>query len=750
MRGWKIKALLILTSALLSLAAVGILLAATDSGATSGAFGNITEITVLGPDEATITLNTNQGLQQISITPDTSLVIPGNNEPSTDDLAVGQVLAVSVKSTAGKLVAVKALVKPEDPTVHRHLVGVVTDKEDNQISLVSPQGESITIDLPLGLGGIEIGEALTTILKSDPATNGLTLSDVRTAQQAIDRLKEEAQNAQADWILNNLKNAISTATEQHLSVLYEVAQQVAPEAQAVLNQVLSSQQQRYQEDLSDLDLAPPAISISGVIVLRDSFRKTITVLPDIGRPAQITVTDDSEIIIEGKLSTFSDLELGQRIRAKYDSSTFEIRTIEVTVTELEDERLKKILEGTSQGETEGRITQIDSASTPPIVTITLTTGDLLALSLPPDAKIIVSDREVDLDILPFNARVKVRYNPDTLEALSITADAGMQGESFVSGAISGLRKKSGVVTITTVDGTTITARIAEDAPIWRNENRVTIAEARIGDVVRPTTRYNASTQEILSLSLRSPSLVNLEGVIVGKTSSDGDKYLTISTPALEMVRLRIPTIAIIQRNGQRVSFEDVNVGDRVRSGAYDPSTMEAASLDMESALVLKTRGTITSVDTMARTFTIQPFEGGPMTLRFTFDTEAEKNGASDVFFNALMAGDIVASASYRSDNDEVLKMIVLSVDVLTTRGYIKDIDPIAKRIVVATIDQEIVLLVNDDTQIIKDGKSVPLTRLSQRDIVAEAYYMPNGSAIRIETRSPNTVTTVVRGVAQGQ
>ena len=79
MRGWKIKALLILTSALLSLAAVGILLAAPDSGATSGAFGNITEITVLGPDEATITLNTIQGLQQISITPDTSLVIPGND-----------------------------------------------------------------------------------------------------------------------------------------------------------------------------------------------------------------------------------------------------------------------------------------------------------------------------------------------------------------------------------------------------------------------------------------------------------------------------------------------------------------------------------------------------------------------------------------------------------------------------------------------------------------------------------------------
>jgi hypothetical protein len=337
-----------------------------------------------------------------------------------------------------------------------------------------------------------------------------------------------------------------------------------------------------------------------------------------------------------------------------------------------------------------------------------------------------------------------------LQALSITADTGMPGESFVSGVVSGSVEKARIISVTSTDGTTLTAHIVEDAPIWRNEHRVTIAEVRIGDVVRPTTRYNASTQEILSLSLRSPTLVNIEGVVVGKSSSNDDKYLTISTSALDMIRLRIPTIAITKRDGQRIGFEDINVGDIVSSGGYDPSTMEAASLNMESAPVLKTRGTITAVNIIARTFTVEPLEGDPVTLHFTLDTEAEKNGASDTPINALIAGDILVSASYRSDSDEVIKMTVLSPNILTTRGHIKDIDSAAKEIVVAAIDRNIVLEVKEVTRIIKDGETVPFTRLSQRDIVVEAYYVPDGPAIRIEVRSPNIVTTAASGVAPGQ
>jgi hypothetical protein len=159
------------------------------------------------------------------------------------------------------------------------------------------------------------------------------------------------------------------------------------------------------------------------------------------------------------------------------------------------------------------------------------------------------------------------------------------------------------------------------------------------------------------------------------------------------------------------------------------------------------------VDIITRTLTVQPFEGDPVTLRFTFDTESEKNGASDTPINALIAGDVVVSASYRSDSGEVIKMVVLSPDILTTRGYIKDIDSTAREIVVAAIDRDIVLEIKDVTKIIKDGEPVPFARLSQRDIIVEAYYVPDGPAIRIKVRSPNTVVATalsVMAMAQGR
>ncbi len=753
MKGWKVKALLLLAAALLSLAAVGQLSAAPGDEPLSGVFGQVTAVTALPDGTVAVTLDTKQGIKEIKVTAETGLVIPGNEAPSPDDLAVGQFLAATVKDVAGQLVAVKALVKPEEPTRYRHLVGVVASKDGNQITLTNPQGESVTIDLPIGFEDIEPGEALVAIVQQDASTGRLILLDVRTAQQTVNflkRLLEEAEAKKLETRINNLKNALKANTARHLSILSEVAKRVAPQAQAVLQQVLATHQERYRQALDDLGMEPPAMEIEGLIVLRDTYRKAITVLPDIGRPIQLTVTDGSEITIEGEEGTFEGLALGQRIKAQYDIVSFEVRSLEVVARELAGKRLQTILEQVMQGEAEGRVTQIDSSATPPTVTIALTGGGTLVLTVSPDTKLIVSDQEVTLDFLPLNARVKLRYDPETSKALVITAAAVAADESFVSGVVSGLVRKARTIVVATQEGGILKLQIAEDTPIWRNQERVSIAEVRLGDVVRPTTRYNTRTGEVLALFLKSPEAVDITGVIAGKsTNPEGDNFVTVATPGIDLVTLRVPGIAILKRDGEPASFDDILVADRVKSGSYDPSSMDALELTLESAQVVKAYGTIASINAGAATLTVQPPDGGPVTLTVSSDTELKKDGVSDISVSDLDVGDIVVWAAYNPTTGELLMISILSQGTLTTRGLVQKVELSTSQVtIMATDDEQVVLRVTDGTEIIKNGESAGLTKLAKGNVVELAFYKADGEATRIVVRTANRVAQAVQWLGQ--
>ena len=55
----------------------------------------------------------------------------------------------------------------------------------------------------------------------------------------------------------------------------------------------------------------------------------------------------------------------------------------------------------------------------------------------------------------------------------------------------------------------------------------------------------------------------------------------------------------------------------------------------------------------------------------------------------------------------------------------------------------------DELVAAKDGRTVSLNSLANRDVVLGAYYSAAGAASRIEVRSPNVVTTTANRTAAG-
>ena len=142
-----------------------------------------------------------------------------------------------------------------------------------------------------------------------------------------------------------------------------------------------------------------------------------------------------------------------------------------------------------------------------------------------------------------------------MNALDIdTFDLG-QGETFVSGVVTRLiskgksskskSSKGSNIDITTPAGKTIALTITNLTIL--EKDGVPVPYLSVGDVVRPTSRYNTQTGEILKLSVKTPEL---QGTVRGKYSApSGRRYITISTDQLNVVTVLVLSDAELIKAG---------------------------------------------------------------------------------------------------------------------------------------------------------------------------------------------------------
>ena len=628
-----------------------------------GLFGRVTGMTMSAPGIFAITVDTGAGARRIATSPDTKVTIPGQEPATVADISPGDFLAIMVSPATNGRQALSILVKPDRPVVHAHITGVVIGADGNQTRLMDGDGNLITAD-PIAEGGqVEPGQLVTAVLEQDLKAGSLSITASEPASMKVERLSRALGESVRSDNRENLGVRLQASTTGHLTVLREVSNRAGG------GSVLENPTSAYEALLSGSNLGRPMLNLSGRIEDIDRDGRTVLVSPQEGQQTSLTLTNTTTINLFGQVVRFEELEIGQhkgqQVEAIFNPQTGEVSTFSVIIPVLPEDLAASHLPQAGMGELEGVVSGVDTAVVPPVVEIRLDTGQSVSLNATSGTRIRVQEHPAGLPDLTQGVRVKVRYSPFTMNALDIdTFDLG-QGETFVSGVVTRLiskgksskskSSKGGNLDITTPEGETIELTITNLTTLERDG--VPVPYLSVGDVVRPTSRYNTQTGEIRKLSVKTPEL---RGTVRGKYSApSGREYITISTDQLNLLTVLVLTDAELIKGGEIVGFDGVGVGDPVVSGMYHPLSLRALRVVIGSARTLRATGTISALDGQFAIATMALSDGGAIELLIPKSARVTRDGNPEATFTDLETGDIVQHVYY-NPNGLVVRIRVTS------------------------------------------------------------------------------------------
>ena len=183
--------------------------------------------------------------------------------------------------------------------------------------------------------------------------------------------------------------------------------------------------------------------------------------------------------------------------------------------------------------------------------------------------------------------VYARFDPDSYRLLELESVTLRRDEENVSGVVHSFIPKvtNGNLTIRTPHGRLRSFSHDSETSIRRDGLSVSIHDVRLGDLVRPNTRVSSSVgsnwqeQEIGFLSLKAPEPGLITGVIRGITEDlNGQVRVTISNIWLDLISLKVSSNTAITLQGRNLGAQDLEIGQGIALGSYDPVTMEVEIL----------------------------------------------------------------------------------------------------------------------------------------------------------------------------
>jgi biopolymer transport protein ExbD len=203
----------------------------------------------------------------------------------------------------------------------------------------------------------------------------------------------------------------------------------------------------------------------------------------------------------------------------------------------------------------------------------------------------------------------------------------------------------------------------------------------------------------------------------------------------------------ITRNGERATLADLQSGDRA-TVHYDLATLLAQNIEARgdvAAALARIEGTISNVDTNARTFTVAPVRGGsPVTLNVKPNTEITLDGRPASFTD--LARGFTAAASY---NTETLDAVRVNAESFAeVRGTIRDVGFVEHTLTItpSTGEPAITLIVSPGTPISLNDRPATLDDLRRGYQVVASFVATTHAAVRIAANSTGEVTGHIRAV----
>jgi hypothetical protein len=297
--------------------ATALLLALLSSSATVDAKGERkavfgTAVTAAASDS--IDVATRDGIITLIINDETK-IDSKKHRKKFDKVSAGDSVTGYYTEDEGVFTAIKLSFKPRKPEKKtRHVVGVVVDKDDDTLTVLTPEGETVEVtptDDPDN-DPTEPGSLIITVVEEDIESGDLDAAAVVTAKQTIARLNEAIDHDITLAQSNLLKIRMSETASIHLTQLYETLDDIKAEAKAKIEAAFNEFQTNYTETLEENLLEPPLINIAGLVLQKSATQ--IVVRNDGGQRSFIQVPTDVQVeLLDGSTGVFNDVNINLRV-----------------------------------------------------------------------------------------------------------------------------------------------------------------------------------------------------------------------------------------------------------------------------------------------------------------------------------------------------------------------------------------------------------------------------------------------------
>lgn len=307
----------------------------------------------------------------------------------------------------------------------------------------------------------------------------------------------------------------------------------------------------------DIEANPGIYTIHGSVESLDIVNNTLTVNSEEGgNSVTLKVGDSTAFWRHGVAATFSDIVLGDKVEAKYDSATMLASSVKVE---------------TEDGQLHGAISAISSNT----VSITPELGGAdVTLNVSLSTVIKRSDAVISLSQLLVGDKVEAKYDSVTMIASVIQSESN-GGE--VHGTVAAVDAVGSVITITPeLGGADVTLNVNGDTNILRNDLPVSLGDLLAGDKVEAKYDVATMTARLIESEMEDGEV---SGVIAAVDSAAQTVTITPELGGANIV-VKIGTSTVISRNDLPAVLADLLAGDKVEA-KYDSATMIASLVKAE-------------------------------------------------------------------------------------------------------------------------------------------------------------------------
>ena len=713
--------------------------ASADHAPSQAVFGTVVEVTP--PD--TLVLATDAGVVTLLVL--SNDVFIGSEATAFSDISVGdRVIASAHEEPDGTLTADRVLVRPDRAKpVNKHILGVVVESGDGTVVVQDRDGNSVTIEVPEGVELPDVGIAVTAIARLDRVTGKFEARAFDFVADAVERLKEAADRVseQDREFKAELKERLKRAREQHLSALnraqeaLERARQTVAAVQVQLREVsqrFAELKERYEREAKERNQRVPNLRANGTIRYDENawgneegeFSLTPRGAEAGERPGRVFAWDAGTLVIVPVEQTAADGDPDRPVvtgPVYHESKPAPLNTA------------KELVENGAR-----IIVQYDSNTEPPLAKVLIV--------LPPQL-----DDELDEAI----EREELHNVQGIITLVEQTASIDeLQGIVVLANRKSGRKVVARITTATVIEVDGEVATFGDLAAGMAAEIEFIEFERASEDEALTTVEGRLNAKKIRARTKVDDDEVHVAGVIVGLDLTT--RTIGIRPRSGEVIRAHVVDDAEINKDGEKIRFRQLEVGDLVLSATrFNRRTIQITRLAVHSPRAVKFSGTITGVGHNPSRITVTTADGDVRTMVVTDETEIRSEDRGRIKFEDLTVGlRVLKGNAILVGNDDrrhlmAVELLVGVPRVATARGVVTRVDAdagelrmIVRKASLERAEGEVLKLFVDPERppaMFKNGERIRSLAAVQRGDIVESVSVLTASRtiLKLSVASPN-------------